>query len=162
MCVRACVHVCARVCTRTRVHVCARVCRHSHTLALSLCACTHADAFLWDNSHSMLRGKTLQYVVRCVPLEAWEAGRQVERLAQLEMECATRRARAQQLAAQIADCDARAATLRKETEAAEAAAEAAKGRLEENRVRLAAAEVERECLAGAPAGADDMGAARRR
>ena len=58
-------------------------------------------AVMFDNRHSVLRSKTVRYTLRCVPLDAWEAGRQVERLAQLETECARRKAKAKELTARV-------------------------------------------------------------
>lgn len=55
-----------------------------------------------DNADAVWRGVTLRYLLRVVPLSAWEAGRQVERLRELEGECARCEADSKELDASVA------------------------------------------------------------
>ena len=101
-----------------------------------------------DNTYSIVRSKRLRYLLRLVPLASWEAGRQVERLAQLEAEVSQRKVRSREIAAEIAAADARATELAAELASAQAAAERARVAHEENRRLWREAKAERERLVG--------------
>ena len=103
-------------------------------------------AFMWDNSHSMLRRKRVHYVLRCVALEAWEAGRQVERLAELEDECARCDARDHELEALLAGQQSRLVALRKQLAEVQAEVDEAMRAKEANAAGWHAAKEERAAL----------------
>ena len=103
----------------------------------------------FDNTYSVLRSKSLRFLLRLVPLTAWEAGRQLERLANLEAECEQCKARSKQLHAQIAAEEGRALELETQLAASKAAAEALRTEHEENKVSWRAAKAERDSLVAA-------------
>lgn len=99
-----------------------------------------------DNTFSMFRSKDVRYTLRLVPLETWEAGRSVARLADLESECVRRKARSQELSSAIAAAEETAAVHRAKLEQAEADAAQARRDKDENLRRWRAAKEERECI----------------
>lgn len=103
-------------------------------------------AFMFDNSHSMLRTKHVHYVLRCVPLEAWEAGRQVERLAEIGTACARCDARDRELESTLAAGQSKLVALRKEMGEVQAAVDAAQRDKEENAAWWHEAKEERAVL----------------
>ena len=103
-------------------------------------------ALLWDNSKAVWTGARVRFVVRCVPLDAWEAGKHVERLAQLESECAARQARAKELGMQLSGLEQRLGELRRATASVEADAETAGKEKADNHARWLAATAERDEL----------------
>lgn len=104
----------------------------------------HAVSF--DNTFSLWRGKHVSYALRLLPLGAWEASQQRERLVQVDDEIAACRARSAELKGVLGRSEARAAALRAELGALEATLDEARRRKEENRARLRAAKQEREGL----------------
>ena len=103
-------------------------------------------AFGWSNQHAMWRGKRVRYMLRCVPLDAWEACKQVERLTDLETECAKRKAKSRELTASLAQHEARLEAVKVELASAEAALEAARRDKEENSRLWKEARSERDAL----------------
>ena len=73
----------------------------------------------FDNTFSIWRSKHVRFTLRQVPTLAWEAGCHVERLARLQAECATRKARSRELAKEVAQAEEYAAKLTHELAAAQ-------------------------------------------
>ena len=108
-------------------------------------------AFGWGNQHALWRGKRVRYVLRCVPLDAWEACRQVEKLSDLETECARRKAKGREFTTSIAQLEARVEAMKAELASAETALEAARRDKEENSALWKQACAERNALRKAAA-----------
>lgn len=100
----------------------------------------------FDNTFSVFRSKQLQYLIRLVPLSAWETGRQLERLAQLEARCTQCKEHNRKLVAQISQHEARTAELEQQLAASRDAAEQARTAREQNKERWREAKMERDAL----------------
>ena len=100
-------------------------------------------AFAFNNSYSMWRSKRVEFALRLMPVESWEAGQTVERLAQLDDEIAGRRARAAELRETISKAESRAASLREELAGIDETIEEARRARETNREKFERAKAER-------------------
>ena len=94
---------------------------------------------MWDNRDSFWRKRTVRYLLRCVPLDAWEAGRQVERLAHLELECEERKVKGKALVGKLQGAEEKLRRLQKEVFEQEAfVSQVRKEKLDNNAAWLAA------------------------
>ena len=100
----------------------------------------------FDNTFSMLRSKTLRFLLRLVPLSAWEAGSRDERIAQLESDCTSCKARSKELGTELSAAEARVLELEKQLTETKAAVERLTVEREDNKNRWRAAKAERDSL----------------